>query len=123
MKKNVLVIDDDEDILEAFTLALGDAGYAVQTFSNFDDKSEKQVLKNPPDMVLCDLLLSGDDGTRICKEFKKNPKLKKIPFVIISAHPTIEDGARAAGADDFLAKPFTIKNLIDKIEHHTSKHK
>jgi CheY-like chemotaxis protein len=70
-----------------------------------------------PDLILLDVLLSGKDGREIVKYLKRKAETKAIPVIMFSAHPSAEETARAAGADDFLAKPFDIEVLLDKIAH------
>jgi CheY-like chemotaxis protein len=71
-----------------------------------------------PDLLLLDIWMSGIDGRDICKELKQKENTKKIPIVLISASREIERSALEAGADDFLAKPFEIDDLLEKIEKH-----
>jgi DNA-binding response OmpR family regulator len=121
MKKSVLVIDDDQDILEALTLALGESGYDVVTSSRNGDYLRKLLREHKPDVILLDVLLSGEDGRSICQELKANKETKNVPIIMISAHPSAQEGAVIAGADAFLPKPFSIDALLDSIEKHTAK--
>src|SRR5260370_40129443 len=105
MSEKILVVDDDENILDAISLVLTDAGYTVETSSK-GDQTYKKVTSFKPDLILLDLLMSGNDGRQICETLKHNPESKKIPVVMISAHPTAKKGAMECGADDFLPKPF-----------------
>src|SRR3982750_4402058 len=98
--KQILVIDDDEAILEAFKLALTDAGFGVET-SLKDGKfiQKRMSQKNLPDLIILDVLLSGYDGRDICKKLKADAKTKYIPTIMISAHPDAKKSAIEAGAD------------------------
>jgi DNA-binding response OmpR family regulator len=114
LPKRILVVDDDPDILEFLQIILEEEGYAVVT----SDKGEYlEQLHNGglPHLILVDVLLSGKDGREIVKYLKSLQETKHIPIIMFSAHPSAEETARQAGADDFLAKPFNIDDLLAKI--------
>ena len=119
MRKNILIVDDDPDILEAIKYTLEDEGYGI-AISKKGEEVEKlgQSEGELPKLIILDALLSGKDGWEICKKLKSEKKVKNIPIVMISAHPEAGKFAKAAGADDFLAKPFHIENLLDKVRHY-----
>ena len=116
-QKKILVVDDEPDILEFLQIIFEDAGYLVDT----TDKGEYlEKLNNGalPDVVLLDMLLSGKDGRDIVKHLKSQENTKHIPVIMFSAHPSAGQTALAAGADDFVEKPFDIDTLLDKIAHY-----
>lgn len=119
MTKNILVVDDDLDILDAIEWMLEDAGYRVQT-SDRGDYAETlpEVGTTLPDLIILDVLLSGKDGRTICKFLKSEPNTRQIPIVMISAHPSAAKSVRAVGADDFVAKPFDIDVLLSTVQRH-----
>ena len=111
MEKKVLVVDDDQGILEAFKAMLESEGYLVEQSAT--GKELKTLNKsNMPDVILLDVLLSGEDGREICKRLKKNPVTKHIPVVMLSAAPEMKLSVITAGADAFLAKPFDMNKLL-----------
>jgi DNA-binding response OmpR family regulator len=115
--KRILVVDDEPDILEFLQIILEEEGYTVVT----SDKGEYlEQLHNGglPHLILLDMLLSGKDGRDIVKYLKSHQETKHIPVIMFSAHPSAEETARRAGADDFLAKPFNIDVLLAKIAHY-----
>ena len=114
-QKKILVVDDEPDILEFLQIIFEEAGYHVDTTEK-GDYLEK--LKNGPlpDLVLLDMLLSGRDGREIVKQLKSRDSTKHIPVIMFSAHPSAEKTALAAGADDFVEKPFDIETLLEKIQ-------
>jgi CheY-like chemotaxis protein len=118
-QKKILVVDDEPDILDFLQIIFEEAGFLVVTAEKGDylDKLNNGAL---PDLVLLDMLLSGKDGREIVKQLKSLEKTKHIPIIIFSAHPSAEKTARAAGADDFVEKPFDIETLIDKVQRLTS---
>lgn len=115
--KRLLVVDDEPDILEFLQIILEEEGYEVVT----SDKGEYlEQLHNGafPHLILVDVLLSGKDGREIVKYLKSQPETKHIPIIMFSAHPSVEETARQAGAEDFLAKPFDVNMLLAKIGHY-----
>lgn len=114
-KKTILVVDDEPGILEAVSIMLEDEGYNVSTTANGEDVEN---LRNGslPDLILLDVLLSGKDGREITRVLKSKPETKKIPIIMISAHPSAEKSIKECGADDFLPKPFDIDDLLARVE-------
>jgi len=120
MIKKILAIDDDTDILDAIKFTLEGEGYEVTTsekgeyVENIHDKTG-----GLPDLIILDVLLSGKDGRIICKALKSQQDTKNIPIIMISAHPDAGKSSIEVGADDFLAKPFDIAVLLNKVEKLT----
>lgn len=110
--KKILIVDDDKGILEALHLILESEGYFVKTAS-----SEKETFESinhfHPDLILLDVLLSGEDGRTICKKIKST--IASTPVLMMSAHLSAKDTSLNMGADGFLAKPFGITELLEKI--------
>lgn len=113
--KKVLIIEDDDSILEAVQLALEMEDYKTEIVKNIDDVYNT-VKRFSPDIILLDLLLSGENGCNIIKNLRKDDETKDIPIVIMSAHPTAKESAEQAGANDFLAKPFDIDELLSIVK-------
>ena len=115
--KKILIADDDPAILDAVKLILEEFGYKVDT--TVDGETIYKMEKEYPDLLLLDIWMSGQDGREICRYLKKEPHLKHIPIIMISANRDTATIAQEAGADDFLAKPFEMDELIHKIEQYT----
>lgn len=109
----VLVADDDPAIVDAVRMTLEDEGYRVET--TVDGTTEQRVRSDRPDLILLDIWMSGVDGRDICRRLKADPATGGIPVIMISANRDTETLARQCGADDFIAKPFDIDTLLDKI--------
>lgn len=112
----ILAVDDDKDILEILQFILEDSGYEVDTLSDgrllFDKIQQKE-----PDLILLDIMLGTTDGRELCKNIKLQGKTQKIPVIMISASHNIADVLKQDCApDDFLAKPFDIHVLLQKIQ-------
>ena len=111
-----MIADDDPGILDAVCIMLEFEGYNV--YCTPDGSEILNMSKDLPDLLLLDIWMSGIDGRDICKQLKQNPTTNKLPVVLISASRDIERSALEAGADDFLAKPFEIDDLLNKIERN-----
>lgn len=118
MGKRILVVDDDEGILEALKVMLEIEGYNVET-SQTADRLRRLDDANPPQLILLDVLLSGEDGRELCKVLKRDNRTKDIPVIMISAHPTARSGALASGAEDFISKPFEMDQMLEKVAQYT----
>lgn len=111
-----MVVDDNQGILDVMRRMLERAGYAVTTTAEGGDLRN---LKVPfPDLVFLDLLLSGEDGSELCRTLKKQPRAKRIPVIILSANTDAEKIAKACGADGFLAKPFQMMDMLALVERY-----
>lgn len=121
MNKRILVIDDDPTILEALKVMLEQAGYSVEATTKDGPILHKRLLKETPDLILLDVLLSGYDGRHIAKELKTNEKTSGIPLIMMSAHPDASLTCIEAGADIFIPKPFDINDLLKKIKNFLEK--
>jgi DNA-binding response OmpR family regulator len=111
----ILVVDDDESILDAISLLLEVENYTVRTTIK-GDETYKNVDEFRPHLIILDVLMSGVDGRQICKKLKSGIHTRKIPIIMISAHPGAKYGAMASGAEEFLAKPFEIDDLLSKVK-------
>lgn len=118
--KRVLIIDDDQGILEAISAILELEGYTVDATdkSQYLDKIPKDKI---PDIILLDLLLSGKDGTVLVEQIKGKKGMKKIPIIMLSAHPQAKEAAERVGVTDFIAKPFDMEELLSMIDKHIKK--
>lgn len=119
--KKIWVIDDDEGILEVVNIILTSAGYQVKTSLN--GQCFQNINKNGdrPDLILLDVLLSGEDGRDICKRLKSQEKTKDIPIIMLSAHSSAAKIKDLCGAEAFLAKPFDVDELIDMVDEYVRK--
>ena len=117
-KKKILVADDDPAIVDAIKLMLELYDYEVST--TVDGETIFKMEKEYPDLLLLDIWMSGQDGREICKFLKNNPLTKHIPIIMISASRDIIQSAKDAGADDFIAKPFQMDELLQKVEKYIS---
>lgn len=112
MNKKIAIVDDDASILEAVQIVFQMEGYDVLTNTSGRD-AIKKIPEFVPHVVLLDVLLSGEDGRDIVRKLKSSSATKSVPVIMFSANPNVEDSAKEAGADAFIAKPFDINELIN----------
>ncbi|MBW4889816.1 response regulator transcription factor [Mucilaginibacter sp. HMF5004] len=114
--KRIILADDDPGILDAIRILLEFEGYQVTCVA----AGEKLLTLETdlPHLILLDIWMSGIDGRDICRQLKQKENTRKLPIILISASKDIENSAIAAGADDFVSKPFEMDHLIAKIEQY-----
>lgn len=110
----ILVVDDDTDILSVMEILLTMKGFEVEVTAKGENTFPK-INTFRPDLILLDVLISGHDGRTICKQLKTDEATKHIPVIMFSAHPGAAATIADYGADDFIAKPFDVNNLIQKV--------
>ena len=118
----ILVIDDDIDILSVMEILLTMKGFEVEVAARGDTTFPK-IKTFKPDIILLDVLISGQDGRTICRKLKSNNETRHIPVIMFSAHPGAAASIAEYGADDFIAKPFDVANLLIKVNHQLALHK
>ncbi len=118
IKKRILIADDDPGIQEIFTLIFERAGFTVDMKMNGEDLVKNKFFL--PDIFLIDKQLSGYDGLEICRQLKSRKQTKHIPVIMVSAAPDIAVLSKEAGADDYIEKPFEIKELLALVNRYVN---
>ena len=113
--KKILVVDDDRVIGEMLKMLLEFSGFEV-FFSENPDKTEENIQNHDIDLVILDLLISGVRGTDVCASLRKNEITAQTPILMMSAIYDAGNLCRAAGANDFIAKPFERKDLLNRVD-------
>lgn len=111
----ILVLDDEPDLLELLSALLTSADYRMQAVQTADDMERYLREAELPVLFVLDLLLSGSSGDELARHLKEAGRTRDVPILMISAHPSAEREARAAGADAFLAKPFDIDEFLSLV--------
>jgi DNA-binding response OmpR family regulator len=114
MKKKILVLERDRDILEILTYILIERGYQVVSTQN-EEEIFGHIATLSPDAILLDIINPSFEGTKLCRAIKAAETTKHIPVIVLSTNCTVET-IKEACADDILAKPFDISELIDALE-------
>ena len=117
MQKKILLVEDEESLLKLESILLTTKGYLVQGATTGLAALEA-VAKEPPDLILLDIMLPELDGFEVCERIKSNPKTRHIPVILLTAKKTPEDVARgeAVGAEQYITKPFKSAMVMDAIE-------
>ncbi len=111
----VLVVEDEQRIAQFLRKGLTEKGYAVETVGDADSGLEKAAAMTP-DLIILDLLLPGSrDGLELCRELRSRGSRAKI--LMLTARDTVENKIEGldAGADDYLVKPFSFRELLARI--------
>ena len=112
--KYILILDDDPDICTMIKMVLDYHGFNAVEADN-EEKANQALSSQKIDLIIMDMLLSGVDGTDICRRIKSDSRRSSIPVLMFSAHPTAKETCLGAGADDFIPKPFEMNDLIARI--------
>lgn len=118
MPKKVLILDDNEDILDAMQQSLEFAGFNVKIIKKADGIFAL-IEQYKPDIIILDYLLHGANGGEICQQIKNSINTSHIPVIIISAHSRAIYSPEKYGCEAFVAKPFELWDLVDKINTYT----
>lgn len=122
--KTILIVDDEPTSLELIDFILKKSHYRTLLASKAGE-ALKLLKKQPPDLIILDLLMSEMNGIDLCRILKSNPSTKDIPVLFLSAmvaEKEIEKGVRA-GAIGYILKPFDPDEVTKKIEEILSKPK
>lgn len=117
MKKKILIIEDNPDILDNISEILELAGYTILKAPNGKQGIETAI-DDEPDLIICDIMMPVLDGFGVLHMLQKNEKLQNIPFVFLSAKNERTDVRKGMqmGADDYISKPFDPTDLLNVIE-------
>ena len=114
METRVLVVDDDHDVRESLSRALGYAGYEVATAANGTD-ALRSVARAPVDLIILDVLMPMLDGLGACRSLRDRGD--DTPVLVLTARDAVDDRVAGldAGADDYLVKPFALRELLARV--------
>jgi len=118
--KNILVIDDEEEIVNAAKRMLERSGFSVFTALNGKQGMEL-ISRSIPDVIITDIIMPVMDGYEFYKTLKNENQTASIPVIILTARPNMEDSFKALGVQGFITKPFTGESLISKISQLSEK--
>ncbi len=117
MPGRILVIEDDRSLVDVLSYNLKQAGYEVHVaYDGLDGLTQAQV--KSPDLVLLDLMLPVLDGLEVCRRLRGNPDTSQILILMLTAKADESDElvGFSLGADDYVAKPYSVKVLIERIK-------
>ncbi len=112
----ILVVDDEKDIVELISYNLENEGYAVA--KSYDGESALKIIRaKKPDLVILDLMLPGINGIDVCKSLRAQQATSDLPIIMLTAKADEVDKVVGLeiGADDYITKPFSVKELMARI--------
>ncbi len=120
-KKRILIVDDDPDLVETVSMMLESKGFApLPAYGGIEGLEKARSEK--PDLIVLDVMMPDKDGYAVCNELKKDPVLKEIPIILLTAigdHITSTTytlrGGMETFADDFFQKPVNTQSLVNRI--------
>lgn len=115
MKKNIYLVDDDDNIRMLIEYLLGDIGFDVSGYATAAGFQERMG-QSLPDLVILDIILPDSNGLEICRELKSNKATAHIPVLLMSANLDNKMIAKTALADGFFSKPFDINDFAEKVQ-------
>jgi two-component system alkaline phosphatase synthesis response regulator PhoP len=118
MARPVLIIEDDPDISESLKYNLEREGLlTVHAATGEQGLIEALNERNPPMLILLDLMLPGMSGTELCRRFRREPLTRRTPIIILTAKGSESDRVTGLdlGADDYITKPFSVRELLARV--------
>jgi two-component system cell cycle response regulator DivK len=117
--RRILVVDDHADNRRILRDLLGNAGFQVLEAATGED-AVAQAVATVPDLILMDIQLPGIDGYEATRRIKADAALRDIPLIVVTSYALSGDDAKAlaAGADAYVAKPFSPRALLAKVREH-----
>ena len=115
--KRILIVEDEPDIAEVLQFNLGRAGFEVE-LERQGDRALEAIRRQPPDLVVLDLMLPGLDGLEVTRLLKRDPATARLPLVMLTARGEEVDRivGLELGADDYIAKPFSPREVVLRIK-------
>jgi len=117
MREKILIVEDEKDIVKMLEYNLKKEGFRTISARDGEDALEYAVREHP-DLIILDLMLPGMDGLEVCKELKKESKTALTPIIMLTAKAQESDKVVGLelGADDYVTKPFSPRELIARIK-------
>ncbi len=116
MKRRLLLVDDEPDLLDMLGYNLRQAGFEVETAGDGMDALQK-VKSSQPDLVVLDVMMPGMSGLEVCRAIRSDPAVRETPILMLTARsgePNEMQGLEA-GADDYVTKPVSPRLLVSRV--------
>ncbi len=116
LRKTVVIVDDEHDILDLVSLHLERAGFDAKCFSNASDFLDS-LEETLPDLVILDLMLPDMHGTEVCRRLRSSDRTSALPIIMLTAMVDESDRVTGleVGADDYVTKPFSPRELVARV--------
>src|SRR5215813_8608512 len=118
MSRPVLIIEDDPDIAESLKYNLEREGLStVIALTGEQGLVEALNQRNPPAIIILDLMLPGMSGTELCRRLRREPATRRTPIIMLTAKASESDRVTGLdlGADDYITKPFSVRELLARV--------
>ena len=112
MKKKILVVENDKEILNILSYIFNDEGYEVKSLQSLEGLIET-IHTFTPDAILLDIIVPGVEDTEICRSIKSAETTKHIPLIVLSTHPIVAATIKEICADEIISKPFELCDLVN----------
>mgnify|MGYP001393588687 CR=1 FL=1 len=116
MNPTILVVEDEPAIQELLTINLKHAGFLVVRASSAEE-GHSAIRAALPDLVILDWMLPGQSGVALCKKLRQEERTRELPIIMLTARVHEEDKVQGleAGADDYITKPFSPKEMVARV--------
>lgn len=121
-KRRILLIDDEMSTRTMLSMLFEENGFEILEAAS-GDVGVNSAVDNVPDVIILDINLPQMSGFECLTFLRSNPKTKAIPIIMCTAHETLDDVERclSSGANDYIQKPFDLKNVLEKVERALQK--
>src|SRR5215468_11487375 len=116
VSKKILIVEDETDLVKLLKYNLEKEGFKVN-YATDGTVALAEARRDPPDLVILDLMLPGLDGLEVCRQLRRNERFVRTPVLILSARSEEADRivGLELGADDYVTKPFSMRELVARI--------
>ena len=116
MVKKILIVEDESDLIKLLKYNLEKEGFRV-SYATDGSIALAEVRRDPPDVVILDLMLPGLDGLEVCRQLRRSDKFSRIPVLMLSARSEEADRivGLELGADDYVTKPFSMREVVARV--------
>ena len=117
MKRSVLVVDDEPNIVLSLEFLLQQAGYEVRV-ARSGEEAVTAIAARAPDLIVLDVMMPTLDGYHVCETIRADPKLRSVRILMLTAksRDVEREKALALGADDYITKPFSTRELVERVK-------
>jgi two-component system phosphate regulon response regulator PhoB len=116
MSPRILIVEDEDTLLELLRYNLEKSGYAVEAIAH-GDQAEARLKETVPDLLVLDWMLPGLSGIELCRRLRQSAATRGLPIILLTARGEESDRVRGfdTGADDYVVKPFSVKELLARV--------
>lgn len=118
MTKKILIADDEQNIVISLEFLMKREGYAV-SIANDGEEAVAMIRSEQPDLVLLEVMMPKKSGFEVCQEIKSDPRLQSVRILMLTAKGRDTEVAKglALGADGYMTKPFSTKELVERVRN------